>query len=254
MKHKIPDQKVLVLDIEWRPTIAYVWQAWDESTSPEKIIEHGGLLCVGAKWLGEKEVHLFSEWEHGHEGMLAGIHEMMSFADAIITYNGDKYDLPKLDGEFVLYNFPPRPPCTSIDVIKAVKKLGYFRSSLGFVGPFLGLGDKVEYEGFGLWKKVMKGDKNAQERMGKYCIQDVKLTEKLYLKLRPHIKNHPHLGRTGHEACPVCGSSHVHSKGSRPKKEEEIDSFGTRRTRVYKIQRLQCQTCTHWYDGKRMKI
>jgi hypothetical protein len=236
-----PDQKILLLDIEWRPVLAYVWRAWDENISPQQIVEDGGLLCVGAKWLGEKECHLFSEWEYGHKAMLNAIHDMLSTADAIVTYNGDKYDLPKLDGEFVKHGLPPRPPCTSIDCIKAVKKFGYFRSALGYVAPFLNLGGKLEHEGFNLWKKVMQGDENAEQRMAKYCQQDVKLLEKLYIKIRAHIKTHPHMGRTGREQCPSCGSSHAQSRGSR-------------RTRAFKIQRLHCVKCGHWFDGTRSKI
>jgi hypothetical protein len=238
---KLPDQNVLLLDIEWRPTEAYVWQAWKVNISPAQIKKHGGLLCVGAKWLGQKETFLFSEWEHGHKEMLQLIHELMSTADAIITYNGDRYDLPKLYGEFLLYDLPPCPPCTSIDVIKAVKKFGYFMNRLAFIGPFLGIGGKMEHEGMALWTKVMDGDENAQKRMAKYCIQDVKLLEKLYLKVRAHIKTHPHMGRTGAEQCPSCGSSHAQSRGSR-------------RTRAYKIQRLNCVSCGHWFDGTRSKI
>lgn len=238
---KIPDQKILLLDIEWRPVLAYVWRAWDENINPEQIVEDGGLLCVGAKWLGERQCYLFSEWEDGHVGMLEAIHGMLSIADAIVTYNGDKYDLPKLDGEFVRYGLPPRPPCTSIDCIKAVKKFGFFRNALGFVAPFLGLGSKLEHEGFNLWKKVMQGDEGAEKRMAKYCQQDVKLLERLYLKIRPHIKTHPHMGRTGSKQCPSCGSSHAQSRG-------------TRRTRSFKIQRLHCVECGHWFDGIRSKI
>lgn len=238
---KSPEQKILLLDIEWRPVKAYVWRAWDENIAPGQVIEDGGLLCVGAKWLGEKTIYLFSEWDDGKEEMLQQIHDMMSEADALIGYNSDKYDLPKLDGEFVRYGLPPRPPCTSIDVIKTIKKLGYFRSSLAFVGPFLGLGSKLEHEGFGLWKKVMDGDDGARKRMGRYCVQDVRLLERLYLKVRPHIRNHPHMGKTGAEECPSCGSKHAHSRGSR-------------RTRAFKIFRLQCQDCGHWFDGKRSKV
>jgi hypothetical protein len=237
----LPDQKILLLDIEWRPVRAFVWRAWDENISPEQIIEDGGLLCVGAKWLGDKDTELFSEWDHGHIGMLKNIYEMLAIADVVITYNGDKYDLPKLDGEFVRYNLPPRPPCTSIDCIKQIKKFGFFRSSLAFIGPFLGLGSKLEHEGFGLWKKVMSGDGNAQKRMAKYCIQDVRLLERLYLRIRAHIKTHPHMGRTGREQCPSCGSSHAQSRGSR-------------RTRAFKISRLHCTDCGHWFDGVRSKI
>lgn len=239
--NKIPEQRILLLDIEFRPVLAYVWRAWDENISPQQIVEDGGILCVGAKWLGDKGCELYSEWEHGHLGMLEIIHDMMSHADALISYNGDRYDLVKLDGEFVKYGLPPRPPCTSIDCLKAVKRFGYFRSSLGYVAPFLNLGGKLEHEGFNLWKKVMQGDENAQGRMAKYCKQDVLLLEKLYLKIRAHIKTHPHMGRTGQEQCPSCGSSHAQSRG-------------TRRTRSFKIQRLHCNSCGHWFDGRRSKI
>lgn len=237
---KLPDQKILVLDIEWRPTLAFVWQAWDANVSPDMIVEHGGLLCVGTKYLGKK-TELFSEWKHGHKGMLEAVHERMSYADAIVGFNSDKFDIPKLHGEFLLHGMDPPPPATQVDCIKAVKKFGFFRNSLGFVGPFLGVGSKLEHEGFNLWKKVMEGDKDAQKRMAEYCTQDVDMTAELYLKIRSHIRNHPHLGKTGAEECPVCGSNHNQSRG-------------TRRTRAYKVQRLQCQSCGHWHDGKRQKI
>lgn len=240
-KPLIPDQKILILDIEWRPAKAYLWQPKVDWLPPEMIIEDGGLLCVGAKWLGEKQTYLFSEWEHGHVGMLEAVHEMMSYADAIVGYNSDKFDLPKLHGEFLLHGLTPAPPCTTVDCLKAVKKMGYFMNRLAFIAPFLSIGAKLEHEGFPLWKKVMNGNKDAQKRMAKYCMQDVNVTEKLYLKIRAHIRNHPHMGRTGHEACPSCGGQHSQSRG-------------TRRTRAYKVQRLHCQSCGHWFDGKRMKI
>ncbi len=241
MAEVIPDQKILILDIEWKPTKAYVWQPWQENITPEKIIEHGGLLCVGAKWLGDKGCELFSEWEDGHEPMLAKIHDMWSYADAIVTYNGDKYDLRKLEGEFLLYGIAPPPPVTSIDCLKAVKKFGFFMNRLGFVGPLLKIGAKLENEGMPLWTKVMDGDAKAQERMAKYCKQDVLLLEKLYLKIRPYIRNHPHMGKVGRNECPACGKFDTQSRG-------------TRRTRAYKIQRLHCQSCGQWFDGKRTKI
>ena len=234
------NRKILILDIEWRPVKAFVWRAWDENIQPAQIVEDGGLLCVGLKWFGSKETFLFSEWEHGHRSMIEGVHNMMSEADAIIGYNSDKYDLPKLNGEFVLYGLPPIPPVTSIDLIKSVKKLGLFMNRLAFVGPFLGLQGKLEHEGFALWRKVMDGDAKAQKKMERYCKQDVKLTERLYLKLRPYMKNHPHLGNNKQE-CGACGSNNTHSRGYR-------------RTKYFRIQRLQCQACGAWSEGKREKI
>ena len=235
-----PDAKILVLDIEWRPVMAYVWRAWKENIRPGQIVEDGGLLCVGVKWLGDKETMVFSEWEHGHFGMLMMTHAMMSEADAIVTYNGDKYDLPKLNGEFLLHGLNPLPPVASIDCIKQVKKFGFFQNNLAYIGPFLRLGGKQEHEGFGLWKKVMGKDPDAEARMTTYCKQDVDLTEALYMFIRPFMVNHPHLGED-RGTCPNCGGHHLQARG-------------TRRTRMFAIQRLHCQDCGAWSSGTRHKI
>ena len=173
--------------------------------------------------------------------MLAAIHQMMSEADAVITYNGDKFDLPKLQGAFLLQGLGPTPPVTSIDVVKAVRKFGFFVNRLAFIGPFLGVGAKIKHEGFELWVKVMEGNQPAQGRMARYCKQDVKLLEKLYLKVRPFIKDHPHMGNVKAHQCGACQSTVVQSRGYR-------------RTKSFRIQRLQCQTCGAWQDGKREKI
>jgi hypothetical protein len=234
----VPKPKILCLDIEWRPAKAYVWQPWKENILPEKIIEDGGLLCVGCKWVGETTVHVFSEWEHGHIEMLERTRDMIAESDAIITFNGDRFDLPKLEGEFILHNISLPPKVASIDLIKTVKKLGYFMNRLAFIAPFLGIGEKMGHEGMSLWIKVMAGDEAAQRKMTKYCQQDVRLTERLYYRIRPAIRNHPALHGVN---CPTCGSSKSHSRGDR-------------KTRLFTIQRLQCQGCGHWFDGVRKKI
>ncbi len=236
------EPKILILDIEWKPTTALVWQAFNIKSIPdEAIVEHGGMLCVGAKWLDDKDVHIFSEWQHGHKEMVENIIKMIEEADALVGFNSDRFDIPKIIGEGFLYGLSPVAPTAQIDLYKAVKKFGYFRSSLGFVSKFLNIGAKLEHEGMALWKKVMSGDKDAQRRMERYCIQDVLLTEKLFLKIRPYIRNLPNLGATGAE-CPSCGGTHSHSRGKRS-------------TRHFTIQRLCCQTvgCGHWYDGKKSK-
>ena len=233
-------QKILVLDIETRPAKAYVWRAFKENIGTDQIIDGGGVICVGAKWLGDRHCELFSDWEHGHYTMLSEIHKMMSEAEAIVTYNGDRFDIPHLLGEFVLHGFPPPPPVASIDVVKQIKKFRFFVNRLAYIGPLLRVGEKVKHEGFELWSKVMDGDPAAQKKMGVYCIQDVRLLEKLYLKVRPFMQNHPFLGE-GSGVCPNCGSSHVQHRG-------------WRRTRCFRIQRIQCQDCGSWSSGTRKKV
>ncbi len=233
--------RLLFLDIEWAPVKAYVWRAWDENINPEQVIEDGGLLCICLKFSDDPNPYFFSEWGEGKDYMLRRTRELILEADAIVTFNGDKYDLPKIQGELLRHNLGPLPPVTSIDVIKTVKKMGYFRSSLGFVGPFLGLGDKIKTGGFSLWKRVLEGDKAAQVEMRDYNIQDVILLEKLYERVRPFIKTHPHLGFATADSCPVCGSTHVQKRGAT-------------RTRCFVTQRLACQGCGHWFTGARRKL
>ena len=232
--------KILVLDIETRPAVAYVWRTFKENIGYEQVLDPGGMICFAAKWVGEPEVFFYSDWGNGRAEMVRAAHALISEADAVITYNGDKFDLPKLHGEFILDGLAPPPPITSIDVVKHVRKLGFLMNRLAFIGPLLRVGQKVKHEGFDLWAKVIDGDPKAREKMQKYNIQDVVLLEKLYKKIRPYIKNHPHLGNEKRE-CGACGGNKLHSRGFR-------------RTKVFRIQRLQCQSCGAWQDGKKEGI
>ena len=235
--------KILVLDIETAPAIAYVWRAWEENTSPEKLIEPGRVIMVGVQWLEDdlpSKATVFTEWEYGHADMIRIVHDLISQADAVVHFNGDKFDLPILTGEFALLGLAPPPPLTSIDVLKTVKKFGLFMNRLAYVGPLFNVGEKIKHEGFDLWRSVLAGDPKARKRMEKYCAGDVTLTTKLYLRIRPYIKNHPHLGE--HKAeCGACGSNHVQFRGYR-------------RTKTFKIRRIQCQGCGSWSDGTRTKV
>lgn len=233
--------KILAIDIETRPTTAYVWRAYDENVGYEQVIEPGGMICFAAKFVGDDEIHFYSNWTHSHGEMVRAAHALLSESDAVLTFNGDKFDLPKLRGEFILEGLPPCPPIPSIDALKTVKKFGFFMNRLAFIGPLLKVGDKIKHEGFELWSKVLAGDERARNKMMKYNIQDTVLLEKLYVKIRPFILNHPNLAGQAGGACGACGSTHIQSRG-------------VRRTKYFEVQRRQCQGCGSWFDGTRRKL
>lgn len=232
--------KILYIDIEWAPAKIYAFDLWNQSPGPEHLIEDGGLLCFCAHWHGSKEFMFFSEWEDGHNLMAKIALDLLSEADAVVTYNGNKYDLPKLRGAMILTGLTPPPPPTSIDLIESIKKFGFMMNRLAYVGPLLKIGRKVKHEGFGLWRAVLEGDAKARKRMQKYCVGDVKLLVSLYKRIQPFIDNHPHLG-DNKGACGSCGSDHIQLRGFR-------------RTKFFKIQRLQCQACGSWSTGTRSKV
>jgi len=232
--------KLLVLDIEWSPATAYVWRMFDENISPDQLIDPGGLLCFCAHWVGSKHFIFYSEWEHGKQAMAVALRELLDEADAVIGYNSNKYDLPKIKGHLLLEGLPAFAPPTSIDLIKTVKGLGFVMNRLAYIAPLLQVGSKMKHEGFSLWRSVLEGDVKAQTRMKKYCIQDVKVTAALYNKIKGYIVNHPHIGEEK-GACGSCGSNNVQSRGYR-------------RSKFFKTQRLQCQDCGGWSLGTRQKV
>ena len=170
--------------------------------------------------------------------MLKGIHDLLDMADAVITYNGNKFDLPVLNKEFLLHGFNPPSPYKSIDLLRTVRRNFRFASNkLDHVSQQLGLGKKVEHEGFELWLKCMDKDSAAWGRMEKYNIQDVLLLEKLYYKLLPWIKSLPNRNvEEDDHVCPACGSKHLHKSG-------------TRQTVTALYQRYKCSDCGSWSQG-----
>lgn len=233
--------KILFLDIETKPAIVHAWGFWDQNIGLNQVVEFGGTICFGAKWAGSRKMLFHADWLDGHQGMVEAAHALISEADAVVTYNGDKFDLPKLQGEFCVAGLAPPPPVTSIDVYKSVKKLGLMSNKLAHIGPLLTGDGKIKHEGHELWVKVMAGDRSAEKKMERYCCQDVKLLERVYQRVIPYIGNHPHMGLTPSQSCGACGSSRTQSRGFR-------------RTKASVIQRVQCQACGSWQTGKRMKM
>ena len=230
--------KILLLDIESSPNTAHVWGLWQQNVGINQLMESSYVLCYAAKWLGEKEMFFDSVHTSKPKKMLKGIHALLDAADAVIHYNGTKFDIPTLNKEFLLHNYGPPSPYKQIDLLRSVRSNFRFPSNkLDYVAQRLGLGKKHEHEGHELWVKCMAGDKDAWGRMQKYNIQDVVLLENLYNSLLPWIKNHPNhnLHSEGH-VCPTCGS-------------DKLEKNGTRMTITGTFQRYKCKSCASWSQG-----
>ncbi|CAN5950622.1 unnamed protein product [Sphagnum jensenii] len=95
--------------------------------------------------------------------MALALLELLEGADAIVTYNGNKYDLPKIKGHLMLMGLNCPPPPTSIDLIKTIKSMGFVMARLAYIAPLLDVGAKMKHEGFNLWRAVLEGDSKAQK-------------------------------------------------------------------------------------------
>lgn len=230
--------KILFLDIETAPSLVHCWGLWQQNVAINQIIKPGYTLCYAAKWLGEDEVIFDSIYQTKPKRMFKKLLELMDEADAIVHYNGDRFDIPTINKDFLSFGLLPPSPAKQIDLLKTVKYRFKFPSNkLDYVSQALGLGKKVKHEGHELWIGCMENDESAWSRMKAYNIQDVLLLEKLYEKIKPWIKNHANASiHSDHDGivCPVCGGSHYHKRG-------------TYKAKSSTYQRFVCRTCGHWF-------
>lgn len=231
---------ILLLDIETAPNLAYVWGLWQQNIAINQIEASSHVLCWSAKWFGQDRVHFDSIKKSDRMKMLSRIHTMLDRADAVVHYNGKKFDIPTLNKEFVINGFSPPSPYKQIDLLQVCRRAFRFESNkLDYVTQSLGIGQKVRHEGHDLWVKCMKLDREAWKRMEEYNRHDVVLLERLYVQLRPWIQSHPNLGTfEDYPCCTNCGSDSVHRRGYAV-------------TRVMKYPRFQCRDCGTWFRGNK---
>lgn len=166
--------------------------------------------------------------------MIKNVHELLDEADVVCHYNGKKFDIPTLNQEFLLQDLSPPSQFKQLDLLTTTRQQFRFPSNkLDYVVQQLGLGQKTSHKGMELWHDCMKGCPKAWATMKRYNMQDVRLTERWYLKLLPWIKSHPNWGvylDSSRPTCRNCGSAKVKRNG----KEY---------TNTYTYQRYRCTDC-----------
>lgn len=225
--------RTLLLDIETAPLTVYAWSLWDKFIPTERIVAPGYTLCYAAKWLGERGMIFDSRHSTKPDRMIRGVHKLLDEADAVIHYNGSKFDIPVLIGEFMEYELTPPSPFKQVDLLRTMRQARFPSNKLDYIGERLGLGRKTRHKGMELWRACMAGDASAWRVMERYNRQDVRLLERLYSRVRPWIKEHPNRSIEEGMVCPTCGSDKLQARG-----------FQQSITRRY--QRWKCRSCGKW--------
>ena len=214
--------KVLILDIETAPLMAFVWGLWKQNVYLPQIHSDWFVFTWAAKWLFDDKIYsgkLTSKEAINKDDkrIMQGVWSMLDEADIVITHNGDKFDLPKLNTRFLMHGMNPPMPYQTIDTLKVVKSQFRFSSNKQeFLNISLGTDRKVDTGGFELWEACYRGDQDSLDLMEKYNIGDITSLEDNYLKLRPFIKPHTNMGLfilDAHERCPSCGSNELQEHG-----------------------------------------
>lgn len=228
--------KILFIDVETSKMLALIYRLYEDRTGPDDIIENTKIIVAAWKWLGEDKVHHVS-WKPcrispdclftGRTDRIAvkAMWKAIEEADVIVAHNCDRFDFPTIKTRAEFFKLNPIVYKRTVDTLKVAKSTFRFASnSLDYIATYLKLGQKIKNPP-GLWKRVMLGSNKdrdaALKEMVQYCIHDVRLLEKVYLALRPWMKNHPNwnlYNRTPdpHEhGCPTCGGTKFKRNGTR---------------------------------------
>jgi DNA polymerase elongation subunit (family B) len=220
--------KTLLFDIETSANLAYVWGKYEQNVIEYK--EEWRLLSVAWKWLDNPRIYALNAPQNDKK-LVKVLWELFDEADVIIGHNSDQFDIRKTNARFAYYNLPPPSPYKTVDTKKAAKRYFNFNSNkLDDLGEYLKLGRKVKHEGFSLWLGCLANNPLSWKRMIRYNKQDVVLLEKIYLRLRPYMTNHPKI--YGKTKCPHCGSNNVIYRGMSTSPKPK--------------QRISCKDCGIW--------
>lgn len=243
--------KVLLLDIETAPMTAFVWKMWKEYIGVNQIESDWYILCWAAKWLNEDIVYSDSlvnykkQYKANPENdkkILESLWRLLDAADIVVTHNGNRFDIKKLNSRFLMNNMLPPSPYRSIDTYVIAKTVFSFSSNkLQYLAKFLGVGEKIDTGGFDLWSECIHGNLDSWSKMIEYNENDIIILEGVYNKLKPWAKTYPNFSvydETEENQCRICGSSNLKKNGFRY-------------TNNGKYQAFRCRNCGAFSNSKK---
>lgn len=233
--------KVLLFDIETAPNLSYHWGLFDQNISLDQMVKDWHVLAWSAKWLGTDKLlyadNRASKKIENDKKLLKKIWRLLDEADIVITQNGKKFDVKKLNARFIIHGFQPPSGFKHIDTLELAKrhfaftsnKLEYLSNTLNKKFKKL---TKRKFNGFELWCECLAGNPKAWREMEKYNKRDVLALEEVYNKLIPWDST-VNLNWYDDEAaseCSACGHT-------------EFKREGYHYTQKGKFQRFRCKNC-----------
>ena len=222
---------------------------WDLECSGVSFKANSGfLLCVGIKELGKPNVELYVRDNVqpdplNDKKLVKQVYNRLLEADLWVTHNGKWFDVKYFNSRLVKWGLAPLPNMPHFDTCELGFKKLAIKNSLKEMGKYLGCKvTKYDVE-MDDWVRAYAGDKKALAEIVKHCEKDVKLTEQVYLKLRPLGYKHPNLAIINDDGrqCPICG------------KTKTLQSRGWLPGQVNKAKRYHCTKdkggCGAWSHG-----
>jgi DNA polymerase elongation subunit (family B)/predicted RNA-binding Zn-ribbon protein involved in translation (DUF1610 family) len=215
--------KILTLDIETKPLKVYTFGIRDQYINIEQIIEDWSILAFCAKWSDSDDVIYYDLSKNSDytkdEEIVKEAWLLINEADILVSQNGIRFDIPKLNGKFEKYKLGPPSPFKHVDTYRIKKKLGLTSNKLEYSTEYYNERFKKlkhsKFPGFSLWTECLKGNEAAWSEMRSYCCNDVRSTEELYMNTLRKWDNSINFGAymNIYGVCPNCGESEFYETG-----------------------------------------
>jgi DNA polymerase elongation subunit (family B) len=240
--------RILLLDIETSYLLVKAWRLGENHLSLEQMEEDSNILSWSAKWEGEDNVmyqDLRGRDPRNDKPLMKGVWKLLDEADIVVTQNGKRFDIPRLNARFIVHGFKPPSSYRQIDTLELAKRrFGFTSNKLAYMTEKLNKKFKKlahkKFPGLDLWSECMKGNLKAWKEMETYNKYDVLALEELYntLKAWGIGINMGAYSQTANLRC-ACGKL--------------MDKKGFYYTQSGKFQRYRCTACgSQTYSGKNL--
>jgi len=237
--------RLLYFDVETAPMLAFIWRLKTDYVGTHMLEHESFLLSWAARWSDGNKVlsGVLTPAEakaQDDSRIVKSLSQLIRKADYVVAHNGDRFDLPVVNGRVLVNGLDPLGNVQSIDTLKVARASFKLASNkLDYLAGLLGVGHK-HGTSFDLWRQCYAGHGPSLKKMVAYNKQDVVLQEEVFWALVPYAKTLPRLVEFvewRQEACPYCGSD------SRTK-------TGLHRTKAGSAQKYVCDDCgrehRHW--------
>lgn len=240
--------KILVIDLESACTLFAGFGRFNQNFGQDSVYKEGDYILTAAwKWLGEKKVYSTyikdpeDRWNGDDLDVVTEIWDVLDQADIVIGQNVKSFDLGLVKARCALHGLPPFRAVKVIDTLQIAKSMKFPSNKLDSLASYLGIGRKTSHSGIKLWLDVMKGDEDALSLMCDYNVNDVILTEEVYMRLRAFDTkpvNMAHFYDDELPRCSVCGSDDLEETGE------------STYTEISEFKEIVCNNCGHRHRNR----
>lgn len=250
--------RTIALDVEMSFNVSYHYDQWGTNIPWTHIKQRQFMISAAWQWIGQDDIYSVSvlddpkRFKKDHTDdyhVIKTLKEEIKNADAVIAYNGRKFDVKEINTGFVKHDLGPSHDYVILDPIQIARSKFRFKggNSLANLCDFLELDvqkGKVELSD---WIGATEGNEASINKIVKYNKNDIPPMVGVWDKIKAYAPakiNMNHWAqfdqKTGEpfDICPGCGSPNLERRG-----------FAL--TRAGKFQRYQCKTCGQWSRGKK---